>query len=98
MISRACSAVLAQWTFCAARFEIAGELFEIPVEVIDCLPLCLGRQLPCALPILKPQLALVAHGFVFAHRGLDDTAMPQVRRDPAGVFVEMGGGGAHVLE
>ena len=47
------------------------------------------------LPILKPQLALVADGLVFAHRSLNDAAMARVRRDPPRVRGKLCGGRAH---
>ena len=72
--------------FRAARFNHSNELFQIFVEVIDRLELGLRRQVPRALPILKPQPVLVADDFIFAHRRLDDAAMPQIRRDPPGVL------------
>ncbi len=78
--------------FRAARLDQPDELFKMPVEMVDRIELGARRKVPRALPVLKPQFALVADGFVFAHRRLDDAAMPQVRRNPPGVFVEMGRG------
>jgi hypothetical protein len=65
------------------------------VEMIDRFELGTRREISRPLPVLKPQLALVADDLVFAHRGLDDATMPQVRGNPPGVFVEMGGGRPH---
>lgn len=78
--------------FRAARFEQPSELGQMRVEMINRLELGAGREIPRALPVLKPQLPLIAHDLVFAHRRLDDAAMPQVRRDAFGVLFEMGEG------
>ena len=81
MILRACSALLAQCTFRAARFEQLAKLFEVRIEMIDRLKLGARREIPRTLPVLKPQLPLVAHDLIFAHRRLDDAAMAQVASD-----------------
>jgi hypothetical protein len=72
--------------FGAASFEIAGELLEILVEVIDGLPFCFRRRLARRAVVGKCAARFVAHDFVFAQRGLDDIAMPQVVREHFGLF------------
>ena len=94
-MSRACCALLAQWTFVPRDSSKRANCSRCLSRWLTASNLVRAARLPRALPVLKPQLALVADDFVFAHRRLDDAAMPQVRRNPPGVFVEMGGRGAH---
>ena len=68
------------------------------VEVIDRLKLGARREISRALPVLKPQLTLVAYDLVFAHRRLDDAAMAQITSHALGVLYEMGERRAHAGE
>jgi hypothetical protein len=81
--------------FRATRFNVSSELGQMFIEMINRLELGACREIPSTLPILKPQLSLIADDLVFAHRRLNDAAMSRVRRNPPGVFVEMSGWRAH---
>jgi hypothetical protein len=79
--------------FGAARFELARELFEIAVEMINGVPLGLGGSLAGGLPVVEGGLLLVAGDLVFLQCSLDETAMAQVARDRASLREEFLGRG-----
>jgi hypothetical protein len=79
----------------ASSLNLADELFQILVEMIDCVPLDFRRGLARRLPIPVARLFCVARSLVFLECGLNERTMPQIVRQPLGIVFELLGGRAH---
>src|SRR4029077_13442309 len=81
--------------FGPACFEVARELREVLVQMVDGLPLGFGGCLARRRPILEGGFGFLPHDFVFAERGLNEVAVPEIARELPRVRFEVVSGGLH---
>ncbi len=79
----------------ATGLELAHELLEIGIKMIDGVPLDLRGGLPGGLPVPVARLFSVPRHLVLLERCLNQRAMPQVVRQALGIMLELPCGGIH---